>query len=153
MSIKEWWLQDPLSAREGMGVVLHKPQRQWIVARTLIGSPAEAAGMATADSILLINGYDLAAGDIHEVLLLASLAERGNLYRRKDGSFDVEVRRGRANSLFSIKPEPLRELLKRDAMRGGDRREVCLSCRFCRPSSQGWRDCGGIRCKVPCLID
>jgi hypothetical protein len=108
--------------------------------------------MAVADSILFINGYDLSTGDIHEVLLLASLAEPGNLYRRKDGSFDVEVRRGRANSLFSIKPEPLHELLKRDAMRGGDRLGGCLSCRFCRPSSQGWRDCGGVRCMVPCLI-
>jgi predicted metalloprotease with PDZ domain len=57
-----WWLNEPASDRLAFGVVLHLINGNWTVARTLIGSPSEKAGLIKGQQLLSVDGYELSAG-------------------------------------------------------------------------------------------
>src|SRR5690348_11148326 len=67
-----WWLTDPASDRKAFGMVLHLRDGRWTVARTLIGSPAEKAGVLVGEKLVAIDEYQLGAGngDMYEAQAL-----------------------------------------------------------------------------------
>jgi hypothetical protein len=54
-----WWLNEPASDRKAFGMVLHRIDGNWKVARTLIGSPAEKAGVAEGEWLMSVDDYPL----------------------------------------------------------------------------------------------
>jgi hypothetical protein len=130
-----WWLDEPASARLAFGVVLHQIGGAWTVARSLIGSPAETAGLVTGVQVLSIDGYDvgIGKGDPYElqVLLQTDTAK----------SHRVIVRSGTTESTNEIEKRPLRALLEYDYDNGGATLRACVGCRTCRPLTIGATDC------------
>ena len=46
---EKWWESDPYADKKAIGVVMHKIDGHWVVARALLGSPAENAGLVKGD--------------------------------------------------------------------------------------------------------
>lgn len=130
-----WWLNDPASDRPAFGFVLHLREGVWVVARTLIGSPAEKAGVAEGDRLLSVDDYQVGEGK-GDFLELAALM-------KLDGSsthqlmFDRQSGRGEK----SVEQLPLRQLLELDYDNGGSALRGCVGCRTCRPVTIGATDC------------
>jgi len=132
---KGWWLKEPASDRKAFGMVLHYIDGSWTVARTLIGSPAEKAGVTAGERFASVDGYEVGAGkgDMYELQLLIELDTAGThilTFRAKSG----DIKR-------NIEKSPLRRLLEFDYDNGGADLAGCVGCLTCRPLTIGATDC------------
>jgi len=132
---KGWWLNEPASDRMAFGIVLHQVDGIWIVARTLIGSPAEKAGVLKGEQFLSVDGYDVdvGKGDMYELQILMQL-DTSNLHH-------VTFRTASANLTREIEKTTLRTLLEFDYDNGGAIRGYCYGCRTCRSVTIGATGC------------
>jgi hypothetical protein len=108
-----WWLDEPASDRKAFGMVLHLVEGDWTVARTLIGSTAEKAGVTAGERLASVDGYAVGMdrGDMYELQLLMLLdASRSHLvtFRAKSGDVSRDMEK-----------LPLRHLLEFDYDNGG----------------------------------
>ena len=55
-----WWRDDPGAQRQGFGMILHLKEGRWVVARTLVGSPADSAGIRVGYALHSIAGNEIA---------------------------------------------------------------------------------------------
>ncbi|NVI06333.1 hypothetical protein [Paraburkholderia youngii] len=130
-----WWLTDPSSNREAFGMVLHRKGGTWTVARTLIGSPAEKAGIVAGEHFISVDGYEVGGGkgDMLELQRLMAL----------DSSPSHQVTfQGNAGTLTrELTKASLRQLLEYEYDNGGSHLDTCVGCRTCRPVTIGATDC------------
>ena len=126
---------DPASDRKAFGVVLHQRDGHWRVARTLIGSPAEKAGVLAGEALLSVDGYEVGfgRGDMYELQALM-LDDASSSHRVTFLAASGEVRR-------DIDKLSLRMLLEFDYDNGGATLSTCVGCRTCRPLTIGATDC------------
>jgi PDZ domain len=130
-----WWLNEPASDRKAFGMVLHLIEGDWRVARTLVGSPAEKAGVAAGERLASVDGYEVGEGrgDMYELQQLMILDSSGsNLLTFRSRSGDINR---------NIEKLPLRQLLEFDYDNGGAHLAACVGCRTCRPLTIGATDC------------
>lgn len=132
---RDWWLNEPASDRKAFGVVLHQKDGNWTVARTLIGSPAEKAGVIAGEQLASVDGYEVGAGrgDMYELQLLM-LDDPSDSHR-------VTFRAASGDAHRDIKKLPLRQLLEFDYDNGGALLASCYGCRTCRPVTIGATNC------------
>jgi predicted metalloprotease with PDZ domain len=130
-----WWLSEPASDRMAFGMILHQVNGDWTVARTLIGSPAEAAGIVAGERLIAVDEYEvgIGRGDMYEMQLLM-LADKSNTHVLSLQSSAGLQRR-------TVKKAPLRTLLEVDYDSGGATLGSCVGCRTCRPLTIGATDC------------
>lgn len=128
-----WWLTDPASDRKAFGVVLHDKDGMWTVARTLIGSPAEKAGVKAGEQLVAIDEYELTTGSMFELYSLIT-ADTSLSYQLRFRGVAGEAKR-------DIAVAPLRQLLEHDYDNGGAHLLACVGCRTCRPVTIGATDC------------
>src|SRR5581483_11025922 len=130
-----WWLKEPASDRLAFGMVLHLINGEWTVARTLIGSPAEKAGVKTGEKLASVDGYEVGRekGDMYELqqLMLADSSR----------SHQLTFVNGKGKEKRDVEKRPLRELLEHDYDNGGATLRGCVGCRTCRPLTIGATDC------------
>jgi predicted metalloprotease with PDZ domain len=141
---KGWWLSEPASNRSAFGIVLHQIDGNWVVARTLIGSPAEKAGLLKGQQLLAVDEYEvgLGKGDEYELQALMQLDA--------SPSHRLSILTSSGETSREIRKRPLRELLEFDFTNGGATLGYCVGCRTCRTLIQGATDCSsgcpGNRC-------
>lgn len=144
----KWWESDPYADKLAVGVVMHKIDGQWVVARSLMGSPADKAGLVKGDALLAVGGNSLFTG-IGEAVI-------DNTLSLLDARDEVEVAVLRAQKMHSLRMpfKPLSELLEQDEQLGGAALGYCKSCRSCRSRVTGVSDCRleGGSCSIPCSI-
>src|SRR5262245_29241822 len=103
-----WWAYDRHTEKPAIGVVLHNIDGHWTVARTLLGSPAERAGIQKGDVFLAIAGNSLASA-------LGEAVIEKTLSFLSEGA-ELEVAFIRSQKVTSVKSSfaPLRQLLEED---------------------------------------
>lgn len=133
-----WWNSDPASNRLAFGMILHQSGQEWVVARVLIGSPAETAGVEFGDKLRAVDDYDVRAsmGNIFEMQAL--MMEDSS----SSHSLSFESKSGE-NYNKQIAKAQLRELLEHDYDNGGSTLGGCVGCRTCRPLTIGATNCAG----------
>ncbi|MBX9569379.1 MAG: PDZ domain-containing protein [Candidatus Obscuribacterales bacterium] len=137
--IEKWWHKDPDSHRLGIGVILHWKPTGWVVDRTLLGSPAEKAGIKPGDVIVSLNEFGLGAReDIRES------------WMHKESPFRISLMRGGSEQAAqSIEAKTLRELFDEEEKLGGSL-VGCYTCYDCYDTSNGYRQCGEGGCSGEC---
>lgn len=130
-----WWMSEPASDRLAFGVVLHLIDGNWMVARTLAGSPAEKAGLSRGQQLLSVDGYELGAGkgepyELQVLMQLDSSKTHRLAFLTASGELSLEVQKS-----------SLRQLLAHDFDNGGATLGACVGCRTCRPVTIGATDC------------
>lgn len=130
-----WWLLEPASNRKAFGIVLHLIDGSWQVARTLIGSPAERAGLVAGDTLLAVDEYEIGPGrgDPYELSQLM-IADRSNEHLLTYMTSSGQVAK-------TVEKQSLHDLLEIDFDRGGSILGYCVGCRTCRPLTIGATDC------------
>jgi len=141
---KDWWLKDPTSKRKAFGLVLHKTGEVWTVARCLIGSPAEQAGVLSGERLMSVDGYMLEPGSFVELFSLMS--------ESTSSTYELSFQSDSGDIVRKINADSLRDILERDFSNGGAKLLYCVGCRTCRPVSIGATHCGPGACADYCTI-
>lgn len=140
-----WWQDEPEADRQALGIIFHRLGDHWTVHRTLLGSPAEVAGVQSGDIVQELSGRPIEAS-----LRGATLSAMIELL---DSGADHEVLflRGQARVIKAMRPRVLRDLLELDADRGGATLGYCYSCPNCYPRTSGvsrCSECPGYNCTI-----
>jgi len=127
-----WWRDDPDAQRQGFGMILHLKEGKWVVARTLVGSPADMAGLKNGDRLHSIAGNEIASTKLNSAMQLLD----------GDTGHNVSLLRGQQLLEVRMQPALLRDLFERDAAgNGGIVLLSCVSCPTCYPRTSGAAQC------------
>lgn len=129
-----WWRDDPDTERQGFGVVLHAKGDDWVVARTLRGSPAEAFNVKPGDVIHNIGGRDIGKACRRTTLTAVIELLKSNV------DHDVAFFRNKELFVVKMRPRMLRELIEHE-MTLGDTATYCYSCPNCYFRTAGAAQC------------
>jgi hypothetical protein len=132
-----WWEEDPETERQGFGIIFHKKGSDWVVHRTLFGSPAEAAEIKPGDVIFAV-GERAIQPSARATKLTAAIELLDS-----NAEHHVAFFRGQQRLVKVMRPQILRELFATDAARGGSRLATCYSCPSCYPRASGVASCPG----------
>ena len=145
MPERGWWLKEPGSDRKAFGMVLHQVEEKWKVARTLIGSPAEKAGVTKGEWFMSVDDYNLGAGrgemyELHLLMRLDTSVSHRVTFRTESGDVSRVIQKA-----------ALRQLLEIDYDNGG--RDYCYGCHTCTEWTYGESVCRmGGACFNDCSI-
>jgi hypothetical protein len=127
-----WWLYDAAIDRPAFGMILHMNDGVWTVARTLIGSPAEQAGIKQGSCLQFVDGFRLGE-NTSDFLELSSLMKMDNS--------PTHILTFSDETEHVLEKKPLRDLIAFDYENGGASLRGCYHCRSCRSATIGATDC------------
>lgn len=142
----DWWNEEHGSERQAFGMVLHKKSDDWVVHRTLLGSPAEVSGVQSGDVIQSVGG-NVVAKSLRSFSVIATI-ELLDVSNDHKVSF---VRNG-SPTVVSMRPKMLRDLLQAEVDRGGTALTYCYSCPGCYNSTSGVSNCPSDCPSTTCII-
>ncbi len=130
-----WWRDDPDTERQGFGVVLHAKGDNWVVDRTLQGSPAELANVRRGDIVHAISGQQIGKSFRRTKLTaIIDILERST-------DHDVAFRRGNDLVVVKMRPQVLRELIEHEMTLSNTTATYCYSCPNCYFRTAGAAQC------------
>jgi C-terminal processing protease CtpA/Prc len=132
-----WWRNDPETERQGFGIVFHAKGDNWVVHRTMRGSPADLAGVRSGDIIHTIKAQP-ASKSLRRTKLTATidLLESGI-------DHEIGFLRGQEQFFATMRPRILRELIEAEMAQAatGENFSYCYSCPNCYSRTSGSAQC------------
>jgi C-terminal processing protease CtpA/Prc len=130
-----WWRNHPDTERQGFGIVFHANGENWVVHRTLRGSPADRAGVQSGDIIRTVS-----AQSISKSLRRTKLTALIDILESTI-DHDIAFLRGQKQFVTKMRPRVLRELIEDEMAQGGTEATYCYSCPNCYFRTAGAAQC------------